>query len=358
MKKIVFLFLVTLSLSCLNVRAQTNNVLLEFVTGTWCAWCPCGDAIADSILHNYPDALVLAYHGPPNPSGTSYNDPFHVFNGNDIITTFGMTAYPSGIVGRRTGIVGRSTWLDNVSSQTSTYPSPISISFNKVVDSIARTITLTANVIALRDIDTNVNINFVITEDNLIHSQSGNSNCTGGNSFVHKWVVRNMVNNALGESLSTGHWAAGTTKSKTWVTTLNSTWVWNNCNASVFAYFNVGSLAPNRSYILNTKKIRISIVTNVANQNNNISVNFVLNQNYPNPFNPTTNIHFTVPKDGNASLKFYDIKGTEIGTSFDGFLKAGTYNAEFDGTNYSSGIYFYKLTAGNLTETKKMMLVK
>jgi len=85
---------------------------------------------------------------------------------------------------------------------------------------------------------------------------------------------------------------------------------------------------------------------------------FALGQNYPNPFNPTTNIHFSLPKDGDVSLKIYDILGNEVATVVSGNVKAGTYNAEVDASNWASGVYFYKLTAGNFVETKKMSLIK
>jgi len=85
---------------------------------------------------------------------------------------------------------------------------------------------------------------------------------------------------------------------------------------------------------------------------------YQLFQNYPNPFNPVTNIHFSIPKDGNVTLKFYDILGNEVSKYFDGFMKAGMYNVEFDGSNLASGIYFYKIVADNFTSTKKMILSK
>ncbi len=98
--------------------------------------------------------------------------------------------------------------------------------------------------------------------------------------------------------------------------------------------------------------------TGIINQNNEVPSNFSLSQNYPNPFNPTTNVHFSLPKDGDVSLKIYDMLGNVVETYVDGFMKAGTYNAEVDGSNWASGVYFYTLRAGNFVETKKMSLIK
>ena len=95
---------------------------------------------------------------------------------------------------------------------------------------------------------------------------------------------------------------------------------------------------------------------------------FSLSQNYPNPFNPTTKIKFSIPtllnppergKFGReVSLIVYDMLGKEVATLVNEQLKPGTYEVDFDGSNYASGIYFYKLVAGEFAETKRMVLIK
>jgi photosystem II stability/assembly factor-like uncharacterized protein len=91
---------------------------------------------------------------------------------------------------------------------------------------------------------------------------------------------------------------------------------------------------------------------------------YSLSQNYPNPFNPVTKIKFDVPLDSrlrgndNMTLKIYDVLGKEIITLVNEHLSPGTYEVEWDGTNYPSGVYFYKLINDSYTETRKMMLIK
>jgi hypothetical protein len=92
---------------------------------------------------------------------------------------------------------------------------------------------------------------------------------------------------------------------------------------------------------------------------------YALYQNYPNPFNPTTKIKFQIPlnKGGErglsfVTLKIYDLLGREVATLVNQQLKPGTYEVEFNGTNYPSGVYFYRLTTNNNTATKKFVLVK
>ncbi|MCH7516620.1 MAG: T9SS type A sorting domain-containing protein [Bacteroidetes bacterium] len=90
---------------------------------------------------------------------------------------------------------------------------------------------------------------------------------------------------------------------------------------------------------------------------------FELDQNYPNPFNPTTKIKFTIQSDVrremlNVSLKVYDVLGNEIVILVNEEKPSGSYEVEFSGAELPSGIYFYKLDAGNFSDTKKMMLLK
>lgn len=104
----------------------------------------------------------------------------------------------------------------------------------------------------------------------------------------------------------------------------------------------------------------------IQNENNIIPKEYSLKQNYPNPFNPVTKIKFDIPSlsfpnvsIGNpVILKVYDIAGREVQTLVNESLKPGTYEATFDGSKLNSGVYFYKMTAGNYSETKKMLFIK
>jgi predicted acyl esterase len=85
---------------------------------------------------------------------------------------------------------------------------------------------------------------------------------------------------------------------------------------------------------------------------------FSLYQNYPNPFNPKTNVKFQIPNDAFVKLTIFDVLGRELEVLVNRQLKAGNHTAEWDGSNFSSGVYFYRLTAGNYSDTRKMVLVK
>jgi hypothetical protein len=80
--------------------------------------------------------------------------------------------------------------------------------------------------------------------------------------------------------------------------------------------------------------------------------------NYPNPFNPTTTIYYTLPEDKYVTLTVYNVLGQEVKRLVDGTENAGYKTATFDANNLQSGVYYYRFTAGNFTQVKKMLLLK
>ena len=93
-------------------------------------------------------------------------------------------------------------------------------------------------------------------------------------------------------------------------------------------------------------------------ESNEIPFEFTLSQNYPNPFNPVTRINFIIPVAEFVTLNVYDIMGREVAVLVSESLKPGSYESEWNAANYTSDIYFYKLSAGNFTETRSMILIK
>jgi hypothetical protein len=85
---------------------------------------------------------------------------------------------------------------------------------------------------------------------------------------------------------------------------------------------------------------------------------FSLSQNYPNPFNPATTIKYSVPVSGMVSLKIYNAVGQEVASVVNEFQEAGNYDMSFNASDLSSGVYYYKLSAGSYHDTKKMTLIK
>lgn len=103
---------------------------------------------------------------------------------------------------------------------------------------------------------------------------------------------------------------------------------------------------------------KTNTVTNVDNNDELISGNYFLSQNYPNPFNPTTTISYSIPKTQFVTLKIYDVLGKEVASLVNEEKLSGNYEIKFNGSSLPSGVYFYRLSAGNFTQTKKLLLLK
>ncbi len=134
----------------------------------------------------------------------------------------------------------------------------------------------------------------------------------------------------------------------------------NSSNGEIFTFaFNKIPTAftfdPNNNIVLKqgtTTKV-LSITTGKE-----LPLRFSLEQNFPNPFNPTTIINYQLPIANDVTLKVYDVLGREIATLVNEKKLPGTYNVDFAGSNLTSGVYFYRLTAGSFVSTKRMVLLK
>jgi probable HAF family extracellular repeat protein len=109
------------------------------------------------------------------------------------------------------------------------------------------------------------------------------------------------------------------------------------------------------AYLLDTG----GLLTNTEDENHiNLVQNFLLSQNFPNPFNPITNIEFYLPSPGFVKIKIYDLIGQEVLTLLDEERTSGFHRVTFNASNLSSGIYFYRIQAGDFVQTRKMILLK
>ena len=102
----------------------------------------------------------------------------------------------------------------------------------------------------------------------------------------------------------------------------------------------------------------IQVINDIKKISNNTPSSFSLSQNYPNPFNPSTTIIFNIKKSSDVKLIVYDIQGKEIAELVNEKLNAGSYEVEWNASDYPSGVYFYKMFANDFNEIKKMVLLK
>ena len=138
---------------------------------------------------------------------------------------------------------------------------------------------------------------------------------------------------------------------------------WNSQSSSTtnslwsisFTDANNGTAVGRGGTILRTTNGGGTFVNQISN---GIPEGFSLYQNYPNPFNPKTNIRFDLRKSSHIKLIVYDILGREIATLVDEKLSVGSYEVDWDGSNFSSGVYFYKLVTDGFVDVRKMVLLK
>lgn len=110
--------------------------------------------------------------------------------------------------------------------------------------------------------------------------------------------------------------------------------------------------------IASTWNQNLGLITTVTPIVSNVPEKYSLSQNYPNPFNPTTKINFAIPKSGLVSLIVYDVLGREVKALVNEVKTPGAYSVDFNASDLSSGMYFYRLVSNGFVDTKKMMLVK
>jgi aminopeptidase N len=135
--------------------------------------------------------------------------------------------------------------------------------------------------------------------------------------------------------------------------------VMNDVNSQSFQFnFNRQPTAlvfdPNNDIVIKTATLTLGI----NNISNIIPDKFSLFQNYPNPFNPVTKINFDLPNNSLVVLKIYDILGKEVKTLVNEKLNAGSYSVDWNALDFPSGVYIYRITAGNNIDTRKMLLIK
>ncbi len=175
------------------------------------------------------------------------------------------------------------------------------------------------------------------------------------NQHPSNWELYNieMVNENTGWIIGDAGQIAKTTNGGTnWRAQLNSGYWWG-----------IDFISPDTGWVVGyhgdiLKTVNGGGTVSVQNISSEVPSAYSLSQNYPNPFNPTTNIRYALPKSGMVKLVVFDALGREVETLVNESLQPGTYETTFDGSALNSGVYFYKLTVGDFTETKRMLMIK
>jgi photosystem II stability/assembly factor-like uncharacterized protein len=199
-----------------------------------------------------------------------------------------------------------------------------------------------------------------------------------GENWIYLSNIPTVLSSIFFPNLNTGYTTGGKKIFKTsngglnWTSQMPDSNANSNWRTVCFINDNTGFIAGAHGLIMKTTDGGNVFINNISN---NIPNKFYLFQNYPNPFNPVTKIRFEIPSDiksqtqdgyfplrrgvgGMTTLKIFDMLGREVTTLVNEQLAPGTYEVTFDGSNIASGIYYYKLKAGDYIETKKMLIIK
>jgi hypothetical protein len=344
MKKLILLFLFLLSINIIQAQTVQRRVLFESFTSSTCGPCATNNPYLDNFLNQFPDSIVcVRYHmGWPSPG----NDPMYLHNtvqNYDRRYYYGVNSIP---YLRIEGMYFTQSY-SNYYNMWSPYslrlgiPTPLNIS---VSDSRLSGDTIQATVVVtnLSNLPAgNYYLRVQALEKNIKLTPQPN----GEANFFN--VFRKAFPNSQGTSIPS------ITGTYTYIFKYKVDPVWVSDQMFTIAFVQEDITKE----IFNSAKGVLQ--TNITPISDIIPMQFKLEQNYPNPFNPVTKIVFSVPKNDHISITIIDALGREVYSLINNeFIKAGIYKTEFNGSNLSSGIYFYKMASSTFVDTKKMILVK
>ncbi|MCW8961921.1 MAG: T9SS type A sorting domain-containing protein [Ignavibacteriaceae bacterium] len=341
MKLITFFTLFILLFRSFLFAQEERKVLVEVFTNSHCPLCPAAHNVIDNYLSGpNGDKISYIYYHMIYP----YNDDqlyWESKEGSDARDNYysPVHATPQGwFDGTLQG--GTSCWaasLDNLVSTQSPLKIILSGTRNPTQFNINAQLTRTGDIP-----DNDLVIHFIIAEDLYYAGRNGISN--------HRHVMRKMFPTPDGLSFTID---LNETKDIPQTIDIDPLWDADSLNVAVFVQ-STGSMTVYQSETISYNELNVTGLKN----SKIIPDEFVLEQNYPNPFNPSTIIKYQIPKQEFVSLKVFDALGNEVATLVNDEQQAGSHNVNFNSAGLASGIYFYKIQAGNFIATKKMVLMK
>ena len=333
---------------------QKVVVVPEEFTDTECTYCPGAAEALDSLHNAYPDNVaIIAYHG-----GYSGNDPFDNTPASNRRSYYGITGFPTCVFGGdRTQVGGAaagSDWSGIYSGYESKYlaerdeytPFTMSLRYTENGSTINMQSTTTYQSITNLK---NLKLRYALCESHIAY------NWETSMDSLH-FVEREMYPDANGKTFNSSTTApsVGTQIVDEVSFTIPSGVVKNNCEFIAFVQ------NDDNKEILVAAKVKLSDGPSAINdkENMNLPTEFALMQNYPNPFNPTTAISYRLAAASQVELTVFNAAGQKVRTLVNAKQGAGSYSVLFDARGLSSGIYVYRLTAGDITQIRKMVLIK
>lgn len=343
-------------------RILTGPVVNDGLWGAGCQW-------ADYDNNGYMDLFVT--NCGENPNRLYYNQGDGVFTVNNSLLSQEGNSY-----GFSWGDYDNDGQIDifvcNNGENNTLYKNNGGSLFTKVTGEIISQEGITSVASSMTDFNNDGKLDLFVTNrfsnlSNYLYENTGNT----GNYITFKLKGCNSNKSGIGARIRI---VTGESQAIKEVYSSNG---WNSEN-SIWPHFGLGDVEVIDSVIIQWPSDAVSTFVNVpSNQivtisecegiinsttgTGNVTVqslSYKLYQNYPNPFNPNTKINFSIPKESFVSIKVYNALGKEVITLMNGQKQEGSYEVEFNGSNLSSGVYFYRIETGEFQDIKQMILIK
>ena len=336
-----FGFLVCI-MSLVGAQVERDMVILEIATGTWCYYCPGSSMGADDLIANGHNVAVIEYHQYLGfePYANIYSDArFNYYEMSGC-----PTAVFDGIILLAAGDPSYSLYEDYLPRYNvrNAVPSSFNIDLSGEEIGLDYAVSVTANKVAPTS-STNIVLHLVLTESQIAEEWQGQTEL----NFVERLMIPDQYGTAL-------DFSTGDAQTVNLGFTLDPGWASSNCELVAFIQDN------NSKEILQGTKVNLTEMEalEVEKFTNTIPEFFHLYQNYPNPFNASTTIQYELKENSAITISIFNIHGKEIDMIVNDYQQAGEHSITWNGQYVPSGIYFIRLSSGEIVQTRKAVLLK
>jgi hypothetical protein len=322
-----------------------RNILIDDLTSTNCGHCPCMDTVLQKVvLLRHPNTVIIAMHGPM--SNYEHRDFFKVIDSLHFESN-------ASIINR----MGIPTEIDDIPDTVDARyarlaESPVKMELVSIVyDPVGRLLTVVVNSTALQaDMTGQYRINAAVIESNLVGYQQHFPECPGGDAYNHKFVLRALAFNPVGDNLISGNWAEQNTIRRTFIFTLDSEWVDSNCDVVIYVDKKMGTLGV--SEIQQSIKQGITRPLSVESIQSPTAILKI----FPNPVHGSANVHIRLSEGGLARVALADMNGKIVKVLTRQSLAPGMYNLEFDATGLPAGTYLLQMEVNQQVFSTKIQI--
>ena len=341
-------------LALLKNTGQNKTALFEAFTSADYIFGRHTSFQVEDVKNNYDNVIALEYHIDDIMDIASDDEFIAAANASELTFMIDRYRFRSALSTNLTldDLGVKHGMIESTNNRMPAFDITTSRHYNQEDRTVTLDVTLTPHI----DIEKNHRINVVVSEDSLNYRQLD----AGGDidTFYHNNVVRKMITGAFGEPLNDSTVEAGAAIFRSYTFDIPDTYNENNCHIVVFVTEDPGNGIGS---VRNAVEIPLVGEDTILVEDEPRA--FRIGAPYPNPFNPSTTIEYELPGACRVTCAVYDILGRAVATIEYGHKSAGKHSAVWDGRDsdgnaLASGVYFYRLSAGNISHHGKMMLMR